>query len=59
MSQFRCPVCGFVQGYATLHAHSGRIGDNAGPRVLPPCPNDGAALEPLADDAERGGELLH
>lgn len=46
MSQFKCPECGFIQGYLTLSAHSGQVGDSPRTEAACLCPNDGAKLLP-------------
>jgi len=43
MSTWRCPECGFVQGYLTMRASDGAIGENRGPAIKL-CPNDDTEL---------------
>jgi FkbM family methyltransferase len=43
MSAWRCPKCGFVQGYLTMRASDGAIGENRGPAIKL-CPNDDTEL---------------
>jgi predicted RNA-binding Zn-ribbon protein involved in translation (DUF1610 family) len=49
---FKCPKCGFVQGYACLDAATGQVSDNRKDKADRPCPNDGAELLPVFDESE-------
>lgn len=44
MSVFKCPKCGFIQGYATLRAVDGAVFDNPRTTAHHACPNDGSTL---------------